>query len=131
MPLWQSLETVHHRSIVTVGSRSEHSEHQTDVKLSQVRVFVPGDSGELLSTDLEGLLACRVERHREGVSQMCCSEMQKEEMFLDWISKRERLSFSHIYSPSLVHCSSVTPPVHTERARVFRIYPESRLSQGG
>ena len=55
-PLSQSLETVHHGSIISIGSRSEHCKHQAYVQAPHSRVSVPCYSRELPSSNLEGVL---------------------------------------------------------------------------
>jgi hypothetical protein len=52
-----------HGSIVTVGRRRQNSKHESDVQPSHVWVFVPCYARELNPSNLEGRLACRIERH--------------------------------------------------------------------
>ena len=56
LPWRQCLETVHHRSIVTVGGRCEDDEAQADVSLSHGRVLVPCNARELASSQLKVVL---------------------------------------------------------------------------
>jgi hypothetical protein len=53
LPDLERLETVHHRTIVTIGGTGDNDEHQTDVVSPQTGVSKPVDLGELASRKTE------------------------------------------------------------------------------
>ena len=67
-PLGQGLETIHHTSIITVGSRSKDCTHKCEVHSSHTRFLPPWYTWEFSSTNLKGQFGCGVERHRGGLS---------------------------------------------------------------
>jgi len=50
-PSWDGLETVHHRSIETVGGRDQDDSTEEEVKLPELRKFGPLDERELAPTE--------------------------------------------------------------------------------
>lgn len=64
-PLRQTLQTVHHGTIITVGGRCEHNEQEADIEASHALLLVPCDARELLSRQFEGGLLGAVEIHCE------------------------------------------------------------------
>ena len=55
-PLGQCLETIHHRSIISICGRCQDREHDTDVHASHTRFLIPCYSRELLPPHLESFL---------------------------------------------------------------------------
>jgi hypothetical protein len=53
LPDFKRLETVHHRTIVTIGGTGDDDEHQTDIVSPQTRVSKPVDLGEFTSRKAE------------------------------------------------------------------------------
>jgi len=56
LPDVEGLETVDHRTIVTVGGRGEDDEHQADVSLTKTWVLEPGDTRKLAFRHAESTL---------------------------------------------------------------------------
>jgi len=54
LPDIEGLETVDHRSIVSVGGRGQDDEHQADVSPSETWISEPGDCGKLSVRKAEG-----------------------------------------------------------------------------
>jgi hypothetical protein len=53
LPYWEALETVHHRPIVSIRCRRKHNKQQANIKPSHSRLFVPTNSREIYSRQLE------------------------------------------------------------------------------
>lgn len=58
LPDLQGLETVHHRTIVTIGGTGDDNEHQADVVSSQSRISKPVDLGKFATRQAVVALSC-------------------------------------------------------------------------
>lgn len=68
LPVAQSLETVHHRTVETIGGRDKNDGREEEVELSETRIRIPGNLWEF-STTKDVTLVSRWRCHGGHVGQ--------------------------------------------------------------
>lgn len=75
LPVDEGLETVHHRTVETIGGRHENDGREEEVELSKTRFLPPSNLWKLASTkDVTLVGRWRSHSRHDGRCMFCCED---------------------------------------------------------